>query len=171
MNVAMISQTQLRATHLFPGGRLGAGLHLTASQSGSSGWGHRVYRGVDPDRQPIIFTNTKATFDWPTSDPIKLSNILSRFLDEMVSNMALSLGHSGVSAFKTLSFIFKMWKAISCFFFLYSHPSCSIAFSSRLTKRARLPATMSGSNVWTRNREKMKMFSEIFAECSLEVSK
>ncbi|TNN04050.1 hypothetical protein fugu_001079 [Takifugu bimaculatus] len=29
---------------------------------------------------------------------------------------------------------------------------------------------MSGSNVWTRNREKMKMFSEIFAECSLEAA-
>lgn len=59
MNVAMILQTQPRVTHLFPGGRLGAGLQLTASQSGSSGRGPRIY----PERQPIIFDNTKATFD------------------------------------------------------------------------------------------------------------
>lgn len=132
MNVAMISQTQLRVTHLFPGGSLGAGLQLTASQSRSSGRRYRIYRrpiDVDPDRQPIIFANTRETFDWPTSDQIKLSNIISRFLDEMVSNMALSLGHSGVFAFKTLSFIFKMWKAISCFYFFCKVTLCVLSHS------------------------------------------
>lgn len=119
MNVAMISQTQLRVAHLFPGGRLGAGLQLTASQSGSSGWG-RVYKRSMRRWSRQTTNNIKATFDWQTSDPIKLSNIISRFLDEMVSNMALSLGHSGVFAFKTLSFIFKMWKPFLVLVFFYT---------------------------------------------------